>query len=256
MSRRTRLESKLEKRKDWADSRRSKSSALLARNEPYHGDIAFNTQPGHISERARVIRRSDKAAEHYGVALHHEEKADGIQHQLDRSIFSDDTDAITALESHITDHEAARERIRLYNASCRRAAKSGQKLGDLSILSDDQCQDLLSLVKVCPYQVRDGGAFPAYTSSNLSGRIKADRDRIEQIRRQASRTQAATDAGGIVITRHPDINWCTITFQEKPDRDIIKALKEAGYGWGGGSWSGYLDRLPGVVVEMEEGSDR
>ena len=48
----------------WAAPRRAKAGAREARNAPYRGDIAFNTQPGHIPERARAIARTEKAWEH------------------------------------------------------------------------------------------------------------------------------------------------------------------------------------------------
>jgi hypothetical protein len=39
--------------------------------------------------------------------------------------------------------------------------------------------------RVCPYQLGKNGAMPAYALSNLSGNIKRNRDRLEQLRRQA-----------------------------------------------------------------------
>lgn len=34
-------------------------------------------------------------------------------------------------------------------------------------------------------------------------------------------------------------------------RMSIDALKTAGYGWGNGSWGGYLDKLPEIVTALE-----
>lgn len=64
---------------EWAQKRRAKAAALEARNEPYRGDIAFNTQPGHIPERARAIARSEKAWEHSSTARRFEEKASSLR---------------------------------------------------------------------------------------------------------------------------------------------------------------------------------
>lgn len=66
---------KAERYEEWADKRRQKAGALEARNAPYRGDIAFNTQPGHIPERARVIARTEKAWEHSETASAFEDKA-------------------------------------------------------------------------------------------------------------------------------------------------------------------------------------
>ena len=45
MTRRERLEAKLERHREWASGRKATADSLLAQNERYHGDIAFNTQP-------------------------------------------------------------------------------------------------------------------------------------------------------------------------------------------------------------------
>lgn len=73
-------ERKAAKYEEWADKRREKASALMQRNEPYRGDIAFNTQPGHIPERARVIARTEKAWEHSSIANEFEQKAESLRH--------------------------------------------------------------------------------------------------------------------------------------------------------------------------------
>lgn len=68
-------ERKAAKLEEWADKRHAKAQALEARNAPYRGDIAFNTQPGHIPERARAIRRTEKAWEHSRKAQEMEARA-------------------------------------------------------------------------------------------------------------------------------------------------------------------------------------
>lgn len=42
-------------------------------------------------------------------------------------------------------------------------------------------------------------------------------------------------------------DYVRVTFAEKPDREILKQLKAAGFRWGGGSWSGRRDALPASV---------
>ena len=43
-----------------------------------------------------------------------------------------------------------------------------------------------------------------------------------------------------------------VTFAEKPDREILDALRAAGFGWGGGSWCGKRENLPAEVKELVE----
>lgn len=250
-TRRERLENRLEKREEWATGRRAKASSLRAQNEPYRGDWAFNTQPGHIPERARAIARDEKAFGHLAVAEHHEEKAAGLASQLETAIFSDDSDAVESLAARIAEREAERDRYKAYNATCKAAAKRGETHGDLSLLSEAQRGHLASLMKVCAYQVRPGGAFPAYVLSNLGANIRRDQERLEEVRRRAafrSRVEASTT--GVVIEGG---EWVSVTFAEKPNRDVLDALRAAGFRWGSGSWAGKRENLPGCIVRMLTG---
>lgn len=247
MTRRERMERRLERRREWAAGRNAKAARLLAANEPFRGDIAFNTQPGHIPERARAIAREDKAAEHYEMAQHHGEVAATLEARLGRDIFSDDADAVAHLEARIAEREAERQRLVSYNASCRAAAKRGEAHGDLSLLDEAQRRELASLLRVASYQVRPGGAFPAYALSNLGGRIRADRERIAEIRTRQAATRAAEVAGGVLVERAYGSEWCRVVFADKPDRPVLEALRAAGFRWGGGAWSGRWADLPPEV---------
>ena len=68
-----------EKYDEWAVKQREQAAALVARNEIYTKDYAFNTQPGHILERARVIAREDRACEHIQTAERFEAKAKALR---------------------------------------------------------------------------------------------------------------------------------------------------------------------------------
>jgi hypothetical protein len=242
MTRRERLENKVERRQEWAARRRDKAAPLFARADPYRGDIAFNTQPGHIPERARVIRATDKAIEHSNMADHHEQKAAGLSAQLDRSVFSDDHDAIAQLEARIAEHEATRDRMKKVNAFYKKGdAAALTALGlDLAQLRSRVATVNLSWVKA-PYE--------SYQLTNLGARIRTDRERIEQIKQRTARTEQAEAAGGVLIETQPTWNgYCRVTFAEKPARAIIEALKAAGFMWGAGHWSGEHAKLPEGVA--------
>lgn len=247
MTTRERLENKLEKREAWAEGRQAKAQTCFAQGEPYRGDIAFNTQPGHIPERARVIRAEERGFEHLDMAQHHASCAAGIKHQLDRSVFSDDSDAIEALRRRIAEREAEAARLVAYNKTARAAAKRGETHGDLTLLDDTQKRTLFQIAQVCPYQTGPGLPFPSYATANLRSNIRRDQQRIEDIERRTRRTTEAEQAGGCIITGDEYIN---VTFAEKPDRNILDALKASGFQWGGGCWTGYRTKLPSVVSAM------
>lgn len=249
MTRRERLERKIEKREEWAQNRTTKAAALHRANEPYVSDYAFNTQPGHIPERARVIRREDKAFEHMGVAEHHRSKAAGLQAQIDRTIFSDDPDAIEQLEAKATACDAKAERENAINRAWRKHK------GDEAALfaawrelgcSDAMCRSLAENAREFSWSERKGPCDATYARAEA----RRCRERIEQIKRQNARREEAEDSGGVSIRRAESCDWCTVTFAEKPDREILSALKAAGFRWGAGSWGGPASRLPECVASL------
>ena len=239
MTYRERKEARLDRRLDWAAGRRDKAAQLRPLIERHRGDIAFNTQPGHIPERARIIRATDKAAEHQGMAAEHESKAAEIARQLDQSIYDDDPDAIGQLEARIAAHEARRARMVLVNRLYKK-----NDVAALAALGLDLERLKAKLGELGAYY----GKAPhlPYEMSNLSGRIGTDKKRIETIRaRQDRAAQAEAAEGGVLIEGE---TYIRVTFAEKPERAIIEALKAAGFSWGSGHWIGERAKLPAEVT--------
>lgn len=177
MTYRERRERRAERLRGWAAQREERAAAVFAAHEVYRGDYAFNTQPGHIPERARVIAREDRAIESLQKARSMESRADGIEAQLAGAIYSDDPDAIEQLQARIANLEAERDRIKTYNASCRR----GQP--DESLLDESQRASLASARKwMGAFLERKGGQFPPYALANLNGNIKRNRDRLATLK--------------------------------------------------------------------------
>jgi hypothetical protein len=242
MTRREILERKLELRQEWADKRQTKANAVFTRNEPFTSDHAFNTQPGHIPLRARIIAQEDRAFESLQVAKHHEQCAAGIATALDRSIFSDDNNAVEALAERIAEHEAKREKMKNVNKLYHKGDADGLKsLGyDLEALREK----LKTAYSWCQQP------FPAYELSNLGGRISADRKRLEYLKQQKDRTAKAEESPNGVTLEQCSMGYVRVTFAEKPDREILNALRNAGFSWGDGSWAGQGDKLPPEVKRM------
>ena len=68
-----------------------------------------------------------KGVEEQRLAEHHEAKADGLERQLDHTVFSDDDDAIPALEARIALHEGQRDHMKRVNALYRKGDAVGLK---------------------------------------------------------------------------------------------------------------------------------
>lgn len=180
MSYRERREAKAARLREWADKREAKADARRASVDALAGQIPLG-QPilvGHHSEgrarrdQDRIQNGMRRSIEDSKKAADFRRRADGIEAAADHAIYRDDDDAIEKLRERIEERVAERDRIKAYNASCRRGEP------DLSLLDDAQRANLMSIAKNASYQLRDGGQFPAYASSNLSGSINKDRKRL------------------------------------------------------------------------------
>lgn len=268
MSRRERLEAKLEKRREWAAGREEKSVQSFDKVRQLADQIPLG-QPilvGHHSESharrdvATIHRGMRNGVDHGRMAEHHSERARGIERQLATSIFSDDADAIEALEAKISKLETERDRMKRINAAWRKAGKPN--IGDreswqVFVEGAELAQnEELKIARSQQLECYHPQPFPPYKLTNMGGTIRTAKKRIVEVRRQHEASARAEDAGGVSIVRHEEHNWCTVTFAEKPEREILTILKRAGFGWGGGSWRGYLSSLPSEVVELAEAGRR
>lgn len=121
-----------------------------------------------------------RGIENQSKAQSMEARATGIETQLGLSIYSDDTDAIQKLQERVTELEAERDRIKAYNATCRKGAR------DVSLLTEAEKADLVSIAKYSPYQMGKGGAFPGYKLTNLNGNINRNRKRLDALQGEES----------------------------------------------------------------------
>ena len=183
---RERREAKADRLRTWADSRDSKAEVAHSAAQRTADMIPFG-QPimvGHHSEsgdrnrRARMRTNYDRSLEHSSKAAEFRSRADGIERAARKAVYSDDVDAIERLEARITGREAERERIKMFNASCRKGTP------DMDILNDQEVEKILSIAKVASYQLGKGGAFPGYHLSNLGATIRKDKQRLDSLRKE------------------------------------------------------------------------
>lgn len=175
MTYRQRREAKAARLRGWAEARVERAEATLAADERFRGDYAFNTQPGHIPERARVIAREDRAYASMRKAAEMTARADGIEAQAAAAIYSDDPDAIERLREKLSRLEAERAAIVAFNKAVR--AKGADAVAIVSALPPD----LLADWKRTRYGYCKDAGFPAYATSNLSGNISRLRERIARL---------------------------------------------------------------------------
>lgn len=246
MGRRERLERKLELRLDWGEKADQRAAQRFQTARAATDGIPFG-QPilvGHHSEKRhraaidKMARNMTKGCEESDLAKHHRSAADGIEAALDRSIFSDDDNAVEAIEGRIAEREAQRAQMVAANKYWRKHKSMKGYPG----LTDEQAAKLDADIPTRYSWERQ--PYAPYQLSNLSGRIRADRERLKVIKVQADRTEKAEAAGGVLLVVDHGGEWCRLTFADRPERAVINDLKAAGYRWGGGSWCGHVAKLP------------
>ena len=182
---RERREARASRLREWAAKREVKAASAFGAVERLSGMIPLG-QPilvGHHSEgrarrdAARIDGGMRAGLEHARKAEEMAARAETIERQAAGAIYSDDTDAAERLAEKIAALEAERERIKRYNATCRK----GQR--DLSILDDAQRQSLIVVARVG--QIGPAGEFPAYASANLSGNLARLRKRLATMAAEA-----------------------------------------------------------------------
>jgi hypothetical protein len=254
MTRRERLGRKLAKREEWAEKARARSAARFTAAHTLADQIPLG-QPilvGHHSE-GRARRDAERIHTNLGagvaegkLAEHHDSKAAGLAGQLDRSVFSDDADAIEQLTARIAEREAECERVKALNVAIRREMRAGLAEGWLDRIGATEAERAAISANVRTHWKHEP-VFPAYVLANLRGRIAADRERIKAIEARRARVAGAEEAPGGVLVEGDA--YVRVTFAEKPTRKELDALKAAGFRWSGGSWIGDRAKLPAFCRE-------
>lgn len=251
MTTRERLEHKLEKREEWAAKASERCTAEFETARQITEHIPFG-QPilvGHHSEAGhrRAIERSaghmDKGCEAYNLAKYHESKARGLQDQLERTIFSDDEDAVERIEAKIAEREALQERYKNANKVIRSKMTADEKVAELVKLGFEE--------ESARERVEKNAQIPAYAMTNNNSEIRRLKQRLVSIKARNARREAAEQSeNGVTVTHCTGTAYIEVTFAEKPDRSIINDLKTSGFYWRQGSWHGPESALPTSVRTM------
>ena len=189
---RERRERRAERLREWAEKREVKAEATLSQAHTMADGIPFG-QPmlvDHYSYgrdrnyRERISRTFERGIEHQRKAESMASRAATIESQLDSSIYSDDPDAVERLRERIAGLEAERDRVKAFNATCRKGEP------DWTLLTEREARNLRRTAEVSAYSVTDRAGrfrgFPSYHLTNLSGNIARQRKRLQALERKAS----------------------------------------------------------------------
>ncbi len=240
MTYRDRREARAERLDEWAAKREAKSLQAAQAADRIADGIPLG-QPilvGHHSEAAhrrdieRIHSGMNKALEHERKAESMSSRADGIRSQLANAIYSDDTDAIPALEERIAKLEAERESYKAANSAYRKAHKA-------------------ELAAMTAYERGQALPYPSYALTNLGANIRRNQERLDQLKVDAERVARAAANGGLEV-RPLKSGMTVVTFVEKPAQEVLDALRGAGYRWVRVSWVGRSDNLPEIIHTLSQ----
>lgn len=164
---RDRREAKADRLREWAAKRETKATADLDRAREMADAIPFG-QPvlaGHYSQgrdmryRERILSSMSRGVENARKADEFQRRAASIDAAAERSIYSDDPDAVARLRERIASLEAERDAIKAENAAFRKEHRA-----ELAVMT--------------AYQRDRALPHPSYRLSNLTGNIKRNRDRL------------------------------------------------------------------------------
>lgn len=220
MTYRDRRLAKADRLEGWAETRRQRAAADAASEPDYVHDWAWITQPG--LDRSKENRRTERRFQSLDKADSMESRAAGIRAAVEGAIYSDDPDAVEQLEQRIAELEAKREQVKAHNREMR-------KPGACDHPADCDCRSHFPRDCACKRH-----PLPSYVLQNLGGNIKRNRDRLEQLKRDADRRSAAVE------TEHEIPEGATVRFtaarveiehQAKPSYEVRQELKAHGFRW-------------------------
>jgi len=257
MTRRERLENKIEKRKEWAQGRKAEASRRFALADK-DGEAFYGGQPilvGHHSEkRARALQDKIHSNGFAGVdnlkmAKHHEEKAEGLKAYIDSVIFDDDPDAIEQVEARIAGLEKYHNFMLAVNKICKnKKLDEAGKIVELIKLDipEDKAGKILH-----PEREWQAVGFESFQLTNNGAKIRRYKERLVSLNaRKVLKERAENSSGGVIIDNIWNGTRARITFSEKPSREIIDSLKGAGFRWSKTFWIGDSYKVPKQVLIM------
>jgi muconolactone delta-isomerase len=183
MTRRERLAHKAALRAEWAQKATTRAAARFKAASEAATGIPFG-QPilvGHHSARRhrRTIDRcwanGMKGVEETQLANRHAHIAMTLQHNLETSIYSDDPDAIEALEARAKEADAEAEK-------CNRWNKAWRKGGEVALA--DACGSAELAATTAEFMRRYPWIRQPFNATKHRNSARRDRLRIEQLRRQ------------------------------------------------------------------------
>ncbi len=187
--------------------------------------VGHHSEKRHRRDLERIDNNMRKSVEADRKAEHYAEKAKHIEN--DRSIYSDDPEAIRKLKEKIDDLESAQKTMKDANRIVKSKKMSDvekvEKLVELGF-KEDKAQELL-----IPVYGRVG--FPSYSLQNNNANINRNKKRLKELERKEQDETTEKIVNGVKVVDNVEDNRLQLFFDDIPAEEIRKALKGNGFRW-------------------------
>ncbi|WKN46456.1 DUF3560 domain-containing protein [Tunicatimonas pelagia] len=190
--------------------------------------VGHHSERGHRADIKRIDNNMRKSIEHDGKARYYEQKAQTIEN--DRTIYSDDPEAIQKLRCRLKDLEEYQSSLKAINKLCR-----SKKLKDEEItkqLADEYGLNASTIHQLLnPTYSYEKRGFQSWRLSNNNANIRRIRERIAQLEKAESEETTEQIVGDVKIVDSVEHNRLQIFFPDKPSVEVRAELKQHGFRW-------------------------
>lgn len=230
-----RKQERIERYKERAEKARKESEGLWEEAQKMGSVIPFG-QPilvGHYSEKSdrnfrnRIERKREKSIEETKKADYWERRAKAAE--KNKSISSDDPEAIRKLRVKIGQAEKLQEAMREANQIIRKKITDEEKVRLLVERFD--WMDELKAWKLLKPDFCNRIGFAGYQLSNNNANIRRMKQRLTELENQEGQETTEKEHKGFTVVENVEENRIQIIFPEKPNEEIRKILKFQGFRW-------------------------
>ena len=190
--------------------------------------VGHHSERGHRADLKRIDNNMRKSIDHSDKADYYERRAQTIEH--DRTIYSDDPEAIQKLKHRLTELEKHQAWMKQINRLCRSKKLTDEQIAehleDEYGLSASGIRGLLN--PQYSYQKR---GFQTWQLSNNNANTRRIKERIAQLEKAETEEIRERIMGEVKLADSVEHNRLQIFFPDKPSAEVRTRLKQQGFRW-------------------------
>lgn len=185
--------------------------------------VGHHSESHHRADLKRIETGMRKAIEESKRAEELERRANAVG---SGGISSDDPDAVLKLQEKIDGLEKKRDMMKRINKAHARFVKDPQT--DLSGFSEAIQEVIRTFV---PQYSSEPHPIPPYELTSIGAKIRQAKKRIKRLEVRRATTPKTVMVGEVEFRENVEANRLQIKFPNKPNSDMLAALKRRGFHW-------------------------